>query len=407
MNIKKFKFLINSLMVMNWPILFFSLVMDHQFQNGLIFFTGLITALYYFLHKKNIVFNSYVILPIGMLILILVGVFYSSNTSLGWLIFSRNLGLLFLPALLMMNSFQLTKIRMIEMFKLYEVSIFILIFLSLIFLSINYYQAGCSFDVYSPNSGALVSKFYIGPYLSRPVGLHNIYMAFFIVVFLLYKIMVQRHYGSFKYWISLLILLVYFGCLKSANLTLVFSVIIFLFVLFSLKIKVWLKIALIFLIIISSFFITKSKVPNLNFELDYTKPYYNSSLELRMLTWNVALENIKENPVIGVGTGDLKKVMTEGFENKGFEWGITHRYDPHNQFLSYWLQNGIMQLALVFLLFFFPIIRNTKKKNYFMLSIVLALFSFCLTESVFMTQTGLFGSIFILYVSMISPSEFK
>lgn len=399
---------IKNMMTFNLPILLFSLVVNHQFQNALIIYVSLITVFYLNLNKIPLScfsINKYVLIPISILFILILGVIYSANTGLAWQNVTRSLGLIFLPILVSLNSFNFTKKIIFEMFKLLEIAVFILISISVIFVFVEYFRLG-TFNVFSENSGALVGKLYSSRYLSNTIGLHNIYFSFFISILILFKIIIQKKYTSLYYWISLCILFTYFLLLRSANITVILSLLILIFILFKVEVNKMIKIVFLIIFSLVSGFVVKSKIPHINLELNYTKPYYISSLELRLLTWNVALENIQKNPFVGVGTGDMKDVMYESFLDENFTWGIEHRYDPHNQFLSYWLQNGIIQLMLFILLLLFPLYKSLKDKNYFTFCIIVVLSSFCLTESVFMTQTGLFGALILLSYVMFSKVKF-
>lgn len=405
--LSKVKEKVDQLVEFNIAMLFFSLVLNHQLQNMIILFVSMITVLDFFFNKKKIRINFKLLLvPFLIFLMLFLGVFYSGDKNLGWLIVSRNLGWVFLPVLVALNKKYIHLKGLKTAFLFLEISVFIMIFFSFCFLVFNYSDHS-TFNVYSDVSGALVGSLYIGPYLTESIGIHNIYFAFFIAILLVYKLIHQKKYNSYLFWMSTVLLFVYFLLLHSANLSLVLGLILMLLVFSQKKMHFLMKISLVLILIFSGISIGKDKIPDINIDLNYTKPYYISSLELRLLTWNVAIDNIKQHYLIGVGTGSLKTVMTSSFEEKSFEWGIKHRYDPHNQFLSFWLQNGIILLFLFISLLCFPIVNSIKKKDYFSFSILFIIFSFSLTESVFMTQTGLFGCLVLIFSIQFYLSSLK
>ncbi len=84
------------------------------------------------------------------------------------------------------------------------------------------------------------------------------------------------------------------------------------------------------------------------------------SISCRFEMWNYALELGSKNPIIGIGTGDsvseMKNLLSEnGFQQLFFDCGLglKYQFNPHNNFLLYFMQFGIIGLfALIFALFY-------------------------------------------------------
>lgn len=66
----------------------------------------------------------------------------------------------------------------------------------------------------------------------------------------------------------------------------------------------------------------------------------------RLLIWKSALGVIKENLILGVGTGDASKKLTEEFLKRGYVNGFYDNLNAHNQFLEILLENGLVGLIL-------------------------------------------------------------
>jgi O-antigen ligase len=66
----------------------------------------------------------------------------------------------------------------------------------------------------------------------------------------------------------------------------------------------------------------------------------------RLLIWKSALGVIKENIVLGVGTGDASEKLKEEFKNRGYVNGFYDNLNAHNQFLEILLENGLIGLIL-------------------------------------------------------------
>lgn len=78
-----------------------------------------------------------------------------------------------------------------------------------------------------------------------------------------------------------------------------------------------------------------------------------SSSTVRLEVYEIALTLIKENPILGIGLGQFEQVYQVSaeriLEKQPFEWVMIH---PHNIFLAFWLNIGILGLiAFVWLLY--------------------------------------------------------
>ena len=89
--------------------------------------------------------------------------------------------------------------------------------------------------------------------------------------------------------------------------------------------------------------------------LDFSYP----SIKSRLVIWQSAWEILKDHPLIGIGPGMFQKYYLDyqpRFEPYP-EWAVPQ---PHNIFLAFWLQTGLLGLiGLVWLLAVF--FRETKK----------------------------------------------
>jgi len=80
-----------------------------------------------------------------------------------------------------------------------------------------------------------------------------------------------------------------------------------------------------------------------------------SSFHSRLMVWNASVEIIKDNPFFGIGPGtfqDAYLLYSEKFEKPYLEWAVPQ---PHNIFLAFYLQTGIIGFAgfILILLWFF------------------------------------------------------
>ncbi len=127
---------------------------------------------------------------------------------------------------------------------------------------------------------------------------------------------------------------------------------------------------------------------------------YKEGTGLRILSWNAAINVIKENPIIGVGTGDIKPELFKKYKELDYQKNLKIKMNVHNQFLETWLGQGIIGFVLLLLVFIIPFIDAIKRKNILLQSFLLLMFINFLFESMLNTQAGtiFFGFFYPLLV---------
>ncbi len=107
---------------------------------------------------------------------------------------------------------------------------------------------------------------------------------------------------------------------------------------------------LIFLIIIFTIFISTTVI---KFD-QVINSNERSSFHSRLMVWNASVEIIKDNPLFGIGPGTFQDVYlsySEKFDEPYLEWAIPQ---PHNIFLAFYLQTGLIGfLGFILILFWF------------------------------------------------------
>jgi O-antigen ligase len=87
-----------------------------------------------------------------------------------------------------------------------------------------------------------------------------------------------------------------------------------------------------------------------------------SSLTSRMMIWRVAGKMIIDNPIIGIGPGNFqnKYLAYQKYFPPYLEWAVP---EPHNIFLAFWLQAGIMGVVGFIILIFLWLKSLAKEKD--------------------------------------------
>jgi O-antigen ligase len=121
-----------------------------------------------------------------------------------------------------------------------------------------------------------------------------------------------------------------------------------------------------------------------------------SSMSQRNFIYSNSLNLISENIVFGVGTGDVKSTFENLYERENIHF---HSYlNAHNQYLQTTIALGLVGLLILLSLFFFPMIKMIREKEFFFLTIFLLIgFSF-LFESMLERNMGtyFFALIYVL-----------
>ncbi|MGQ0828694.1 MAG: O-antigen ligase family protein, partial [Bacteroidota bacterium] len=112
------------------------------------------------------------------------------------------------------------------------------------------------------------------------------------------------------------------------------------------------------------------------------------SLTQRFEYWKAALNIIKENTLIGVGTGDVQKAFDVYYEKTNSSLFKEWRLRAHNQYLSIAVAFGIIGLIWFLFSLIYPVIKQKMVFDYLYITFfIIALVSF-FTEDTLETQAG-------------------
>lgn len=142
---------------------------------------------------------------------------------------------------------------------------------------------------------------------------------------------------------------------------------------------------IILAVLITGIFVTSKNFSSRTTEafLEVQKYEYGASrtsLGQRFDWWINSLQLIKDNPVIGHGTGSFKEVHDKFIANSQ----VKKTDNPHNEFLLIGVQLGIIGVLLFLLLFLFQVLYSfklEKPEKYFAQGIIVAMFIGCLINS--------------------------
>lgn len=109
----------------------------------------------------------------------------------------------------------------------------------------------------------------------------------------------------------------------------------------------------------------------------------------RILIWRSSLEIVDENPVFGVGTGDVKDVLLKKYEENHITAAAVKRLNAHNQYLQTCIALGGVGLLILILCLIFPAIYAIRNHDLLYFLFLMLIFLNLLFESMFERQAGI------------------
>jgi len=118
-----------------------------------------------------------------------------------------------------------------------------------------------------------------------------------------------------------------------------------------------------------------------------TRTVVGYSLSQRLELWRVSLWAIPKNPLLGVGTGDVRNAFSKELEEQNSPLAFTDKRS-HNQYFTFCIAFGIVGLSLILFSIFYPVIALKKLKDPLFLVFFLLIMLSMLTEETLEQQDG-------------------
>ncbi|MDO9512186.1 MAG: O-antigen ligase family protein [Bacteroidales bacterium] len=108
----------------------------------------------------------------------------------------------------------------------------------------------------------------------------------------------------------------------------------------------------------------------------------------RLLIWDASISIIKENLLLGVGTGDVKDELMLEYKKRGMDATLKSRKNAHNQYLQTFVTIGIAGFVSLLLMFLIPGLYAIRSRDllYFLFLAIVGMN--LLFESMFERQAG-------------------
>jgi len=124
------------------------------------------------------------------------------------------------------------------------------------------------------------------------------------------------------------------------------------------------------------------------------------SVAMRPEFWRAAIGIIKKNPILGVGTGDVKNEFAKEYDEINSQLDAGHRLRAHNQYLAITVAFGIIGLIWFLITLIYPMIKTGMTFNYFYAVFFIISVLSMFTEDTLESQAGVtffafFSSLFL------------
>lgn len=340
--------------------------------------------------------NKIVVIYVLFFLAQLLGMFYTQNTTTGWVKIQQFLPVFFLPLIAFSEKFSRKQfILNVEFLKVFFTLFFIMYLI---------------FHVFVENQPIGTFVFIV---INNKLGMSQFYLAVILLIPFLHCLNQIEHKENRIY--NLILSIFFFFCLiilknKTTifilGLTLLFKAFLFLKNKFTVIKTIGIVSLLIGVFLSTIFFVPGlkkkfaiiAKTTDFNIETIITKnkvTHTKNTLEHRILINNIALKEIKKSFLFGVGTGDYLDLLYFNYKKIYFKQGIRERYNNHNQYFSEFLKTGIFG-GVLFIVLIFLLLKSASNKDVFFLYLIMFFSIACFFESYLERQHGILIFSFIL-----------
>jgi O-antigen ligase len=132
--------------------------------------------------------------------------------------------------------------------------------------------------------------------------------------------------------------------------------------------------------------------------VEIKQPDFSNSTISRRAAWNLEWQLIKENPMVGYGTGSANSLLLEKFKEKKYASLIKNNMHTHNQFLHTWIDLGLAGIIILIGCLVGCMIQFWKQKEEIGVWFSGLVFINILTDDMLEIQAGIVFFIFFLLI---------
>jgi len=225
-------------------------------------------------------------------------------------------------------------------------------------------------------------------YFSVNIVIAFIFLFYFLFLTKVKRSVLQRSFGAVALlFLTVTVLMV---SSKTGILTLIFAIAVCLFSLLYRYKKLVAYISLISIVALVTCVIQFNPRMNAAFEsmrsIDLHKNQVYGTIQGRIFVWRQAKEVLEQNPLLGVGTGDVRDELFDNYKDLNIRYQDEIRLNCHNQYLETYLACGI--IGMLFLIFFLLQPLFSRNRHFLITTFVLIMALNLMFESMFNRQAG-------------------
>ena len=319
-----------------------------------------------------------------------VGMLYSSNTSFGWMDIGMKASFIIFPLLFLIFNF---KINLYYFLTFFVAGAFISVVVCIYLSYLNYAETEKIWHF---------RESYLSHFMHRSYWATYLVFALISTVFLMIKKEINVLIGVFMVLLFLAITIIT-GSKAGIALMLISGIAILIYRGYETK-----KWKTLFIIVVSllltaiatlGFFPTvKNRITNSVSQIMNPSEYKDQSTSERLVMWQTSWELIKERPLLGFGTGDIKDELKFRNLQKGNIKEAEKNLNSHNQLLNSWVAIGIFGVLFLLLIFLSPFIFPQDEFKLIIRLLAFILFASLVAESFLETQAGIIPTAFLMSV---------
>lgn len=237
------------------------------------------------------------------------------------------------------------------------------------------------------------------------INQHPIYASIFICISILLTIISSLKEKTITTFLLVLPFLIVMALtlfiLARKGIIISFSFSFIVLVLYHLKKIAFKKLTLLLLVIFIIGFLTYTPIKNRFKEVfkieTYTTINDKNSTSLRLGIYSCAIKKIMESPILGYGIGDVQLELNKCYSKRS-DVLTKKTYNSHNQYLSYFLSNGIFGFLVLLIVLLKKLRDSIKQNNVFLLCMIVFFGISMLFENILERQSGVILFSFFFYL---------
>ena len=359
------------------------------------------------IYLENLMNKKLSLLFTSLYLLYIIGALYSSNKASAWFDIQAKSSILIFP-LIFSTSKIISKENIFKLFLFFYAGIFSAIMIELFNATLIYINTSHVAFFYSelsifmhPSYFAMYLIFAIASIsyylIEKPVtitGIRKYALLFLIFLFTFAIIILSSKAGIICAVIIELICLFYF-VFREKN--------IIKFLVYGLSVSLLYFITIKY--VVQHDFQRIAQAEQTLTENKYTELATAETNRVRIYIWEASLEVIKNNFLLGVGTGDIHESLNEEYEKRGMSGALKKNLNAHNQFIQTFIAIGITGFAVLILSFALPFFQQIKKRKFLIPVFILIVAFNCLFESILELQAGVIFYAFFNSLLLFSEQE--